>query len=224
MVPRDSIGHGYLRLCRGIVLRYSVPLSLPPPPTHTHIMSCAASITGLTLVQPQSSNHSINKSTDSLPVSLAFVKRSGKSDQVLGFSKISAVQGINEAGLVESVVLREKDRGKGLGRVLMNLTEEYGHRLGIKTMYLSTKDKEGFYSRLGYEKCQPVLSLGANAHRVPESMLRHFMAAPASTKTQSLSSDEQFKSTGAMTRTNASETEKHKLASQQTEKHKLASL
>ena len=38
-------------------------------------------------------------------------------------------------------------------------------------MYLSTKDKEGFYSHLGYEKCQPVLSLGQNAHRVPESMV-----------------------------------------------------
>ncbi|GFS11675.1 integral membrane protein GPR180-like [Elysia marginata] len=35
-----------------VVLCYSVPL--PPPPTHTHIMSCAASITGPTLVQPQS--------------------------------------------------------------------------------------------------------------------------------------------------------------------------
>ncbi|GFS20906.1 hypothetical protein ElyMa_001582700 [Elysia marginata] len=28
----------------------------PPPPTHTHIMSCAASITGPTFVQPQSSS------------------------------------------------------------------------------------------------------------------------------------------------------------------------
>lgn len=125
-------------------------------------------------------NHSINKSTDTLPVSLAFVRCTDRSDEVLGFSKISAVQGIKDAGLVESVVLRKKDRGKGLGRVLMNLTEEYGLKLGIKTMFLSTKDKEGFYSHLGYEKCQPVLSLGANAHRVPEAMLGHFMTAASS--------------------------------------------
>ncbi|RUS81682.1 hypothetical protein EGW08_010544 [Elysia chlorotica] len=116
-------------------------------------------------------NHSINKSTDTLPVSLAFVRHfENKADEVLGFSKISAVQGIKDAGLIESVVLREDNRGKGLGRVLMNLTEQYGHKLGIRRMYLSTKDKEGFYAHLGYEKCQPVLSLGNNAHRVPESM------------------------------------------------------
>ncbi|GFS14690.1 hypothetical protein ElyMa_006752500 [Elysia marginata] len=34
----------------------SPALLSPPPPTHTHIMSCAASITGPTLVQPQSSS------------------------------------------------------------------------------------------------------------------------------------------------------------------------
>ncbi|KAK3787236.1 hypothetical protein RRG08_055959 [Elysia crispata] len=143
-------------------------------------------------------NHSISKSTDTLPVSLAFVKHlENMSNEVLGFSKISAVQGIKDAGLVESVVLREEDRGKGLGRVLMNLTEEYGHRLGIRIMYLSTKDKEGFYSHLGYEKCQPVLSLGQNAHRVPESMLHHFMAASVSSSSQSGNSQILHKSKNA---------------------------
>ena len=44
-------------------------------------------------------------------------------------------------------------------------------RKGLKSLYLSTIDKEGFYARLGYSRCSPVLSLGSNAHRVPASMV-----------------------------------------------------
>ncbi|XP_005094819.1 N-alpha-acetyltransferase 80 isoform X2 [Aplysia californica] len=129
-------------------------------------------------------NHSLSKSCDELPICLAFVRRSteGKLPEVMGFSKISAVQGIQQAGLIESVIVREEDRGKGFGRTLMDLTEEHAKCLGLQTLYLNTLDKEGFYARLGYVGCQPVLSLGANAHRVPESMLRQFMASSSNSQ------------------------------------------
>ncbi|GFR92421.1 hypothetical protein ElyMa_000867700 [Elysia marginata] len=48
----SALAQPFLPFVTSVVLRYSVP----PPPTHTHIMSCAASITGPTLVQPQSSS------------------------------------------------------------------------------------------------------------------------------------------------------------------------
>lgn len=43
--------------------------------------------------------------------------------------------------------------------------------LGFLRAFLNTIDKEGFYSYLGYDKCGPVTSLGANAHRLPDDIV-----------------------------------------------------
>ncbi|BFZ07486.1 hypothetical protein BsWGS_10525 [Bradybaena similaris] len=120
-------------------------------------------------------SHAFSKSCDQLPVCLAFIQQDGGLEKVLGFSKLSAVQGISNACLVESVIVREADRGKGLGKVLMKLTEDYAQRLGMKAVYLTTIDKEGFYARIGYVRCSPVISLGDNAHRVPEALLKKLL-------------------------------------------------
>ena len=48
-------------------------------------------------------NHSLSKSYDGLPTCLAFVKYDEQNElEVLGFSKVSSVQGIKNAGLIES--------------------------------------------------------------------------------------------------------------------------
>lgn len=48
-------------------------------------------------------------------------------------------------------------RGKGYGTLFMAKTEEYCRKiLCLKTIYLSTKGQEKFYSKLAYRECQPI--------------------------------------------------------------------
>ncbi|XP_077868281.1 N-alpha-acetyltransferase 80-like, partial [Saccoglossus kowalevskii] len=58
-------------------------------------------------------------------------------------------------------VVDKKRRGEGLGRKLMDLTEEHARNMGSHTMYLCTKDKQDFYQHLGYKYCDPVNTLAA---------------------------------------------------------------
>ena len=48
-------------------------------------------------------------------------------------------------------------RGCGLGRQLMEEAERHTAMVGYETLHLSTHDKQGFYSRLGYHD-GPVVS------------------------------------------------------------------
>jgi len=46
------------------------------------------------------------------------------------------------------------------------------YRRGMKTLYLYTRDKQGFYSKIGYKECEPVQIygthiLGQNSKNVP---------------------------------------------------------
>lgn len=47
-------------------------------------------------------------------------------------------------------------RGKGFGKKLMFLTEEYALKRGYTSLCLSSDEKEKFYEKCGYFKCQPV--------------------------------------------------------------------
>ncbi|KAH9515461.1 N-alpha-acetyltransferase 80 [Bulinus truncatus] len=142
-------------------------------PLHKHLEYTDKCIHILNTFWPRSQaarEHSLAQSCDHMPVSLAFVK---KPSEVIGYSRIAAVQGVENACLIESVIIDESLRGKGFGRTLMNLTENFAKsRLGVKTVYLNTLDQKDFYSKLGYLPCKPVISLGANANRVPKEMLQ----------------------------------------------------
>ncbi|XP_076464277.1 N-alpha-acetyltransferase 80-like isoform X2 [Babylonia areolata] len=124
--------------------------------------------------------HSLNKSCDSLPVCL--VMRRGNSQEVVGFSQIVAVQGKDLACLFESVIIRQDLRGTGLGRRLMEATEDFARQKQMKTVYLNTLDKADFYTHLGYLPCQAVTSLGANASRVSEEFLQKLVGGGSSTR------------------------------------------
>ena len=48
------------------------------------------------------------------------------------------------------------------------------YRRGMKTLYLYTRDKQGFYSKIGYKECEPVqiygtYVLGQNSKNVPSN-------------------------------------------------------
>ncbi|KAK7104192.1 N-alpha-acetyltransferase 80-like [Littorina saxatilis] len=117
--------------------------------------------------------HSLNKSCDGLPCCLVY--RQVDSKEVIGFSQVVAVQGKDKACLFESVIIHHDLRGKGLGRKLMDATEQFARGMNFKTVYLNTLDKQGFYSHLGYTECGPVVSLGANASRVSEQFLQKLL-------------------------------------------------
>ncbi|CAL1544425.1 unnamed protein product [Lymnaea stagnalis] len=148
-------------------------------PLHKHKEYLETCIEILNEFWPRSKSareHSLNQSCDALPISLAFVRKHNHEVEVIGYSRIAAVQGIANACLVESVIVRESHRGKGLGRILMQLTENYAKvRYGVKTVYLNTLDQAGFYSKVGYIKCKPVISLGANANRLSEEMVQKLL-------------------------------------------------
>lgn len=123
-------------------------------------------------------HHSLEKSCDDLPCTLVFRRKN--DHEVVGSSRLVSVQGKDKACLFESVIIRRDLRGTGLGKKLMEATEEFARKMNFKTAYLNTIDKQGFYSHLGYTVCSPVISLGDNAHRVPAELLQKLMGASIS--------------------------------------------
>ncbi|XP_046364340.2 N-alpha-acetyltransferase 80-like [Haliotis rufescens] len=115
--------------------------------------------------------YSLEKSCDDLPCSLVLVSE----NKVVGHSRLASVQGIKNSCLLESVVVPKDLRGKGLGRKLMDKTEEYAKSSGFQTIFLNTIDKQEFYRHLGYQDSGPVASLGANAHLIPDSLIAKMM-------------------------------------------------
>ncbi|XP_072328996.1 uncharacterized protein [Scyliorhinus torazame] len=113
--------------------------------------------------------HSLQKSSNSFPVCLVLI-RTPKNDcnprietkgQLMGHSRLSHVVGKPTALFVETVVIAKELRGKGYGRKLMEATEAYAQLRGFKTLYLTTHDKQHFYSHLGYVLTKPVQNAGS---------------------------------------------------------------
>lgn len=50
----------------------------------------------------------------------------------------------------QTVIVLPELRGKGLGRQIMEEAERHSIKAGYRSLHLSTHDKQGFYSKLGY--------------------------------------------------------------------------
>ncbi|CAG7687298.1 unnamed protein product [Allacma fusca] len=99
--------------------------------------------------------------SDSFPTSLLLVQKSANNEAtVIGHSKILPVPYRMDSCFVESVVISPRLRGQGLGRLIMDGTEEFVKKKGIKTVHLTTHDQQGFYSKLGYVNSEPVVVYG----------------------------------------------------------------
>ncbi|XP_048462651.1 N-alpha-acetyltransferase 80 [Rhincodon typus] len=113
--------------------------------------------------------HSLHKSSNCFPVCLVLIRtvknvdnpRNETKGQLLGHSRLSHVVGKPTGLFVETVVVAKEFRGKGYGRKLMEATETYAKRRGFNTLYLSTHDKQHFYSHLGYVLSNPVQNAGS---------------------------------------------------------------
>ena len=74
-----------------------------------------------------------------------------------------------------SVVICRSARGKGLGRIIMNGCNDVASKLGFSYLYLSTHDQQGFYTKLGYELCEPVCHFGCGTLPIPQSSVRNIL-------------------------------------------------
>ncbi|XP_013785528.1 N-acetyltransferase 6-like isoform X2 [Limulus polyphemus] len=123
--------------------------------------------------------HSLEKSNHSLPVSLVLVENLDHEDpEVIGHSRICRVLDDNSGCWIESVVIKKNRRNQGFGKLLMLKTEEFARRLGFKTAYLNTIDKQDFYKHLGYIFCDPVSSDGGNVSRYFVEKMREKIGSP----------------------------------------------
>lgn len=93
-------------------------------------------------------------------------------DQVIGHASlvsittISDVEGPKNLAFLQSVLIDKSLRGRGLGKILINLSEAYltdYSKVNIKEqktncdfIYLNTKDRQTFYERLGYIRIEPI--------------------------------------------------------------------
>uniref|UniRef100_A0A336KLP8 CSON012669 protein n=1 Tax=Culicoides sonorensis TaxID=179676 RepID=A0A336KLP8_CULSO len=101
----------------------------------------------------------LQASNDNLPCNLIVTKM--KNKVVVAHAKITPIPSDRTSCFIESVVVAKCLRGQGIGTLLMQNTETYcKNQLDIKTVYLSTIDQVKFYSRLGYEICEPINIFG----------------------------------------------------------------
>ncbi|XP_072304640.1 N-alpha-acetyltransferase 80 [Eucyclogobius newberryi] len=123
--------------------------------------------------------HSLQKSSSEFPVCLVLLQGQDRSEKLLGHSRLSRVVGKSGSLFVESVIVSRAERGKGYGRALMQETERYAKTRGCKRLYLTTHDKQHFYTHIGFVLSTPVQNAGAMTSFVPMEMLLKFSRSPS---------------------------------------------
>ncbi|GAB1603824.1 hypothetical protein Ahia01_000663700, partial [Argonauta hians] len=159
--------------------------------------------------------HSLGKSCDRLPTSLVMVTAAsgqpGDEAEVVAHSMLSQVAGVDGASscFIESVVVDRRLRGRGLGRKMMAASERFARSLGFRTVYLSTHDKQGFYERLGYTYCDPIVSKVDNCtKRLPAAFLQRLCSASTTTTSSSSTTTTTTTTSTTTTTTTGEQTER----------------
>ena len=82
---------------------------------------------------------------------------------VLGHVRLARVTSKPHAVWIESVVIHRDLRGKGFGKYLMLIVEQFAREVkNFSEAYLCTIDKQIFYSRCGYSFSDPVCAYSGN--------------------------------------------------------------
>ena len=82
---------------------------------------------------------------------LLAVSGSASIGYLLGFRHLTFYAN-GPVGWVEEVVVRDQDRGQGIGRVLMDAFEQWAAARGCALVALATRRAGPFYRALGYEE------------------------------------------------------------------------
>ncbi|EFO23052.1 acetyltransferase [Loa loa] len=101
------------------------------------------------------------KSLNSTPP-MSFVMVDKKTDKLVGHGRLCPLLGESQSCWIESVIINNDLRGKGLGRWLMAQLENEARKFGFRKAYLSSENKQAFYAKCGYSACEPVLNVGVN--------------------------------------------------------------
>uniref|UniRef100_A0A0N5ADE7 N-acetyltransferase domain-containing protein n=1 Tax=Syphacia muris TaxID=451379 RepID=A0A0N5ADE7_9BILA len=112
--------------------------------------------------------NSFTKCTSEVPP-LSFILLESGTDFLVGHARLCRLLNESSGCWIESVIVDPRFRNKGIGRVLMEQTEKAAKQFGFCKVYLSTKDKQGFYSKCGYHFCDPVVHVGSS--KLP--MIKH---------------------------------------------------
>lgn len=108
--------------------------------------------------------NSLEKSTSARPpMSLVFVEK--QTNRLVGHARLCRLLNDPLGCWIESVIVDPQFRSKGIGRQLMKSVEKTAIAHGFAKAYLSTKDKQTFYTKCGYQLCEPVVYIGCS--RVP---------------------------------------------------------
>lgn len=91
---------------------------------------------------------SLRESCDVFPTHLVLLDVT--RDRPVCFASLSRCVEDTEALLVENVIVDEALRGQGFGVVLMEAVHAHARSCGFRRIFLSTKDKQAFYKRMGY--------------------------------------------------------------------------
>uniref|UniRef100_A0A8R1Y3A4 N-acetyltransferase domain-containing protein n=1 Tax=Onchocerca volvulus TaxID=6282 RepID=A0A8R1Y3A4_ONCVO len=105
--------------------------------------------------------NTLRKSLNSTPP-MSFIVIDKKTDKLIGHARLCPLLTVPQSCWIESVIIDSDLRGKGLGCWLMNQLENEARKFGFKKIYLSSENKQAFYSKCGYSACEPVLNVGAN--------------------------------------------------------------
>lgn len=107
------------------------------------------------------------------PEKTIVLEPSDEHDLVVAHVKLLKVDGRSDGPCCScySLVVMDRYRGLGLGRLLTEEAENYAQSRGFGHIYLSTNDKVKFYEHIGYKKCEPVASLSANSKRLTSTQV-----------------------------------------------------
>lgn len=109
------------------------------------------------ITQHKQANHALRNllKAENLPASDLAGKHTGitfftieQEGKILGSIGLEVYE---KLGLLRSLVVQEKQRGKGFGKKLTGHLEQYAHQQSIASLYLLTETAEPFFVSLGYE-------------------------------------------------------------------------
>ncbi len=124
----------------------------------------------------------LKSSSRKFPLSFVLIDRC--SDYIIGHARLNVVAEHNDAMYMESVIIGSKFRGKGLGRVIVNMMEMFCRRRNFNRLYLATTDKRSFYEHLGYKVCEPIQVVHSSQDSEISNRMRQLLQRSASREQQ----------------------------------------
>ncbi|CAI2348033.1 unnamed protein product [Caenorhabditis sp. 36 PRJEB53466] len=148
-------------------------------PLHDRKDLLKKSVTFLNSEWPRSDGsreHSQKKSCRPRPP-MSFLLLDGETDEILGHARVTTLPNRDRALWIESVMIKKGERGRGLGKYLMNATEQWMLENDFDEAFLSTEDQCRFYESCGYQKCDPIVHSTTATSVFPA--MEHFQNAAA---------------------------------------------